>query len=138
MSNDFLYLRHWITGEGYGPDCPARPVILECIRSRSGMSMGVYDRGERIFTVNGCGFDRIGTALGDFLETCFQPELFAAPSHPARKVKFHPQHIAPVRVSLEGATGVNSIIEVANAIGLSVSLSESKAGTLIIISKKGQ
>ena len=135
MSKDFLYLRRWLTGEGYSADCPSRPVILECIPSRSGMSMSVYDRGERIFTVNGCGFDRIGTALGEFLEACFQPELIAAPWHPARRPKFHPEHKAPVHVYLDGATGFESMAEIAQAIGLKVYRSESKAGTLIIIEK---
>lgn len=46
MSKDFYYLRRWITGEGYPPGTPLRPVILECIVSRSGVSMGIYDRGK--------------------------------------------------------------------------------------------
>lgn len=138
MSKNYTYLRHWITGEDYGPSFQPRPVILECLRSRSGMSMGVYDRGKRIFSVNGCGFDRIGTALGGVLEACFQDELagfteneeglggayslgvFGAPGKPVR---------------LDGAYGFESMRKVAAAIGLEVTQSESKAGTLLIIQK---
>ena len=135
MSKDFSYLRHWITGEGYGPDTPSRPVILECIPSRSGMSMGVYDRGERIFTVNGYGFDRLGCALAEFLEACFQSDLLEMRSHPARSATFRKGEVKPTRIHLEGMAGFSSMSEIAQAIGLKVHQSESKAGTLIIIEK---
>lgn len=152
MSNDFSHLRHWLTGEGYGPNYIPRPVILECIPSRSGMSMGVHDRGERIFTVNGCGFDRIGTALATFLESHFQPEL----GNVARKLRPIPNDPETTphwmkwsrskeffgfewdrsfAVHLEGATGFESMQSVAEALNLKVTRSESKAGTLIIIEK---
>lgn len=130
MSKDFSYLRNWITGEGYPKDCPSRPVILECIPSRSGMSMTVYDRGERLYTINGCnGTDRPGRALAKFLEACFQPELA---EH---------QSIIPARnfcgdsLYLDGERGVEALSQVASIIGLKVHQSESKAGTLIIIEK---
>lgn len=130
----FLYLRHWLTGEGYSPDWPPRPVVLECIPSRSGVSMTVYDRGERIFTVNGGGFDRIGTALGDFLEACFQPELreldYAIELGSLPGFRAYASH-----VSIDGGTGFESMAALAQSIGLSVTRSESKAGTLIIIQK---
>lgn len=162
MSNDFSYLRHWITGEGYPKDCPPRPVILECIVSRSGMSMGVYDRGERLYSINGYGFDRIGTALGEFLERLFQPELFDLSRRILRRESQERKLIVPVNVILEernqftglhfpsevdaswepdyivslgGACGFGSMQSVADAIGLKVHQSESKAGTLIVIEK---
>lgn len=135
MSKDFSYLRHWITGEGYGPDTPSRPVILECIPSRSGMSMAVYDRGKRIFTVNGCGFDRVGTALGEFLEACSQPELRGAWSSALVKMGAYSGHGNDDTVYLDGASGFESMSAIAQAIGLKVHQSESKAGTLLIIEK---
>lgn len=146
----YFYLRQWLTGDGYGKGFEPRPVILECIRSRSGMSMQVYDRGERIFTVNGCGFDRIGSALGRFLEELFQPELSELartcrpqdsdiPDHARRwtytKDFYGLSWNLDFKVSLQGASGVESMIEIAKAIGLKVHLSESKAGTLIVIEK---
>ena len=135
MSKDFSHLRAWITGEGYPKDSPSRPVILECVPSRSGASMTVYDRGERIFTVNGCGFDRIGAALGEFLERLFQPELIAMSSHPARFATFRKGQVEPSRIHLEGACGFEAMRSIAEAIALKVTRSESKAGTLIVIEK---
>lgn len=136
MPADFSYFKDWIIA-GH------RPAILECIPSRSGLSLQVYDRGKRIMTVNGYGFDRIGTALGKFLETLFQKELLTwACSLDETKhahVLPHGAFLSPVsgRVYLEGASSVESMSKVAEAIGLKVQLSESKAGTLILISKKG-
>lgn len=143
MSKDFSYLRHWITGEGYPKDCPPRPVILECIPSRSGMSMAVYDRGERIFTVNGCGFDRIGTALGMFLEAQFQPELKLAfpKGEPYGCTSAFDTSIPGCFVNadgsmwIDGGYGFSSMQGVAEAINLKVTRSESKAGTLLVIEK---
>lgn len=154
MSKDFSYLRHWITGEGYPADCPSRPVILECIPSRSGASMTVYDRGERIFTVNGCNFDRIGTTLDRFLMNCFYPELLAF----ARKAQRHynagsggfyllkdfyglyyrPSTDGHSRegVLLDGACGLESMSQVAGAIGLSVQVHEARASTLLLIQRR--
>lgn len=124
MSNDFSHLRAWLTTTN-------RPVVLECIVSRSGLSMTVYDRGERLYSINGYGFDRIGTALGEFLEVCFQPELSrwmgSASSHSLGARAWER------RIYLDGACGIESMIKVADAIGLSAQLSETKAGTLIII-----
>ena len=147
MSKDFSHLRRWITGEGYPADCPSRPVILECIPSRSGASMTVYDRGERIFTVNGCGFDRHGVALAIFLESQFRPELLSAarqrfctmPVQEWRRVGNFPGfEYNPVkdRFSLTGEAGLTSMSEIASIIHLKVTRSESKAGTLLIIEKR--
>lgn len=132
----YFYLRHWLTGGSFDPERFRRPVILECIPSRSSMSMGVYDRGERIFTVNGCGFDRIGAALGEFLEACFQPELDSAWCSALVRHGAHRAASDPF-VHLDGASGFESMAQIADAIGLKVCRTESKAGTLIIIQKKG-
>lgn len=141
MSKDFAFLKTWL-------DHPnPRPVVLECIPSRSGLSMAVYDRGERIFTVNGYGFDRLGCALAEFLERCFTPELaklgaggFSGTHHNAGASftaldMAAPWEPANIRVSLNGCCGFSSMSEIAKAIGLKVHQSESKAGTLIIIEK---
>jgi hypothetical protein len=147
MSKDFTFLRHWITGEGYHASTEPRPAILECIPSRSCMSMTVYDRGERIYTINGYGFDRLGCALAEFLEACFMLELKQlclmadAPKEPGSDWEYTPgfsglrYHRFKRLVQLEGATGFESMREIANAIGLKVRQSQSKAGTLIIIEK---
>lgn len=135
MSKDFSYLRHWITGEGYGPDTPSRPVILECIPSRSGMSMAVYDRGERIFTVPSpaCG-GGVHKALDRFLEACFVSELSAIhPTWPpSSKERGYDLYGRGPKV---GSEDFESAAKVAEAIHLKVTRSESKAGTLIIIQK---
>lgn len=130
MSKDFSFLRDWLNE----PD--PRPIILECVPSRSGLSMTVYDRGERIFTVQGCGFYRIGAALAEFLERLFQPELRELDEVTELGTRAGFRAYAS-HVSLDGACGIESMIRVADAIGLTVHLSETKAGTLIIIQKKG-
>lgn len=131
----------------------AFPIILECIRSRSSLSMTVYDRGERLFTVQGCGFDRIGSALDRFLMANFYPELLAF----ARMAKRHHNAGAGGFYSLDGfygfyyhpstdghggegtdldgACGFEAMQSVAQAINLKVTRSESKAGTLIVIER---
>lgn len=118
MSNDFSYLRHWL-------------------------SMGVYDRGKRIFTVNGCGFDRIGTALGIFLETQFQPEMVSEMMkgplgygcHFRTPSKGKSLADEPASVSLDGACGISSMTVIAEAIGLKVQTHETRTSTLLIIEK---
>jgi len=164
MSKDFSYLHHWVMGWP-GEDASRhepRAVILECIPSRSGMSLTVYDRGERIYAINGCGFDRLGCALAEFLEACFQPELnnlarrvltgewqdkhcfLTNPLLPKRAALsgFHtkenndlPGVFDHAKGSLRGAVGFSSMVKIAQSIGLKVHQSESKAGTLIIIEK---
>lgn len=134
----FDYLRNWIdTGSA---------VNLECIASRSGMSMAVYCRDERIFTVQGCGFDRIGTAIGYFLEPLFQPELQATmEADPAREYackgwfgcKLYGACIRPDgSISLDGGCGERSMQAIAEAIGLKVETSSLRNSTLITIEKK--
>lgn len=154
---DFTYLRHWLTGEGYGQGFEPRPVILECIPSRSGMSLQVYDRGERLFSINGCGFDRLGSALAEFLERLFQAELEALalsrldintrpekpfgwmdiPGFYGTRFNFHGQKLGFGNglVALEGSAGFEPMAQIAESIGLRVHRSESKSGTLIIIEK---
>lgn len=134
----FDYLRNWIdTGSA---------VNLECIASRSGMSMAVHCRDERLFTVQGCGFDRIGTAIGDFLEPLFQAELKATmEADPAREYackgwfgcKLYGATFGPDgSISLEGGCGVHSMQAIAEAIGLEVTTDSLRNSTLISISKK--
>lgn len=141
MSKDFSYLRTWLQN-GH------RPVLLECVPSRSSLSMTVYDRGERLFTVQGYGYDRIGTALAHFLAQQFYPELLAFARTAKRQFyslegfsgfyyRPSPDGHGGEGVSLDGACGFSSMQSVADAIGLSAQLSETKAGTLIIIQKKG-
>lgn len=134
----FDYLRNWLDN-GY-------TVHLECTASRSGMSMAVYCRDERIFTVQGCGFDRIGTAIGDFLEPLFQAELKATmeadPNRPyAAKgyfgCKLYGAILCPDgSVRLEGGCGERSMQAIAGAIGLDVETSSLRNSTLISISKE--
>jgi len=106
------------------------------------MSMTVYDRGERLYSIGGYGFDRLGCALSGFLEACFQPELLSLDSkiHSGEAPKPCGFLGASLRsdkesVELDGACGSEAMIRVADAIGLKVHQSESKAGTLIIIEK---
>lgn len=136
MSKDFSHLRVWLTGEGYPKDCPSRPVILECIPSRSGLSMGVYDRGERIFIVPSavCG-GGLGLALSRFLCAQFQPELMAWIGTASKCV--NAGHQWEGRFVFEYGLDFENVVAVAEAIHLKVTRSESKAGTLIVISKKG-
>lgn len=138
MSADYAYLRHWLTREGYGKDTDPGIVILECVPSRSGMSMTVYDRGEALFRVNGCGFDRGGTALGTVLETLFRPELMAW-GRPQSSEALARQAVRISRKGdyiLTGEAGQESMRGIAEAIGLNVHFSESKAGTLIVLTAK--
>lgn len=137
MSKDFLHLHHWLMGWP-GQDAARhepRAVILECIVSRSGMSMAVYDRGERLYAINGYGFDRLGCALAEFLERCFQPELCRAFNANGILASRYRSGTVDEHVFLDGACGFSSMAEIAQAIGLKVHQSESKAGTLIIIEK---
>lgn len=132
MSKNFLYLRQWLTGETYSPACPPRPVILECIPSRSGLSMSVYDREELLYRINGTnGTDRYGRALARFLETAFESELSEAQNRiPARA-------FCGDSLYLDGERGVPVMAQVAEAIGLSVQVHETRSSTLLIIQKKG-
>lgn len=134
----FSYLRNWIdTGS---------TVNLECTASRSGMSMSVRCRGEHVLTVGGCGFDRIGTAIGMFLETLYQPELRAAmEADPARQYaakgyvgcKLYGATVCPDgSISLDGGCGERSMQAIAEAIGLEVTTETLHNSTLISISQK--
>ena len=133
----FSYLRDWLDN-GYS-------VNLECQSSRSGMSMSVYCRDERVFTVQGCGFDRIGTAIGYFLEPLFQAELRATmeadPDRPyAAKDYFGCKLYGATlcrdgSISLEGGCGVSSMQAIAKAIGLEVTTENLRNSTLVTISK---
>ena len=121
---DFSYLKNWIDYE-----CP-RPIILECERSKSGMSMAVWDRDRKIFTVGGYGDDRVGVAIARVLEHCWQAELDGSnvsQLYGARRVDG--------RVSLEGAAGSESMAEIGRAIGLNIRTFDSHHGTIIHITR---
>lgn len=135
----FDYLKNWIeTGS---------TVVLECNYSRSGMSMSVWSRDRKIFTVQGCGFDRVGTAIGDFLEPLYQEELKATikpdPARPYCSAGWFGGHLygSVVRpdssISLDGGCGQRSMEIIADAIGLQVSTESTRNSTLILIEKKG-
>ena len=133
----FSYLRNWIdTGT---------TVHLECTSSRSGMSMAVYCRDTRIFTVQGCGFDRIGTAIGDFLEPLYQVELQATMERDTERkyasegyqgCKLYGAHFCPDgHVALNGGCGVDCMKRIAKAIGLEVTTECLRNATLISLSR---
>ncbi len=121
---DFSYLKNWI-------DFPVpRPIILECERSKSGMSMSVYDREKKIFTLGGCGFDRIGCAIARVLETCWQAELDGVDDtglYGARRYNGH--------VHLEGATGYECMAQIGRLIGLNIRVFDSRHGSIIHITR---
>lgn len=121
---DFTYLKNWID---YG--CP-RPIILECERSKSGMSMSVYDREKKIFSIGGCGFDRLGCAIARVLEHCWQAELDASDAdgmYGARRYNGHLQ--------LEGMTGWQCMTEIGAKIGLKIAVYDSRHGSIIHITR---
>ena len=158
---DYSHLRNWLTGEGYPVGFHDRPVILECRPSKSGMTMGIFDRDKKIFTVRGPGFSRIGTALGEYLETLFQQALWALaqregaapPAKPEEafnwrdipgfygtRVNFsgakHPR-FRNGPVALEGSAGIESMRAIADAIGIHVWVHELRNSTAIVLRKKG-
>lgn len=128
---DFTYLKNWL--EGPNP----RPVVLECQVSRSGLSMSVYDREKLLYRINGCGFDRLGCALAEFLEALYQPELVSLRDFDDEmQLKPLPGfHRGPGRIHLEGARGFESMSAIAEAIGLTVQVHETRSSTLLIIQK---
>ena len=122
---DFTYLKNWITYSN------PRPIILECEPSRSGMSLAVWDRDRKIFTIGGCGFDRIGCAIARVLEHCWQAELDACPEVPAK----YGARVHDGRVNLEGACGYSCMQEIGALIGLKIGVYDSHHGTVIHITK---
>lgn len=122
---DFSYLKNWISHE-----CP-RPIILECERSKSGMSMAVWDRDRKIFTVGGCGFDRVGVAIARVLEHCWQAEMDSAHN----VCELYGARWFNGRVNLEGATGSETMAEIGRAIGLNIRTFDSHHGTIIHITR---
>lgn len=136
---DFTFLRHWIMGSP-GQDASRhepRPVILECIPSRSGMSLTVYDRDNAIFRVPGAAFGGgLNAALDHFLESCFVPELSTintAWPEWARERGYDLYGRGPK----VGSDCIETSIKIADAIGLSVQVHETRTSTLLIITKKG-
>lgn len=90
---------------------------------------------ELITACNRCFVRQVPRALAEFLEACFQPELMAWLGTATKNSLGVHQWEGVARCV--GEVGIESMIEVADAIGLKVHQSESKAGTLIIIQKKG-
>jgi hypothetical protein len=135
----YAYLKDWIAF----PD--PRPIILECIPSRTGMSLQVYDREKRIFAIGGCGFDRIGCAIAQILENLWQNELRAFFSDPDIKIEINgrfahfPDFYGVCRgegdIYLQGMSGEQSMKSIGSAIGLRIRTYDSKSGTLIHITK---
>ena len=122
---DFFYLKDWL-------DRGNRPVILECVPSRSGMSLSVYDREKLLYRINGCGFDRLGCALAEFLERLYQPELWEwLTTAPLNTV----QGWGKDHVILVGEAGIESMRSIADAIGLHVQVHETRNATILIIQK---
>lgn len=134
---DFSHLKTWLNN-GH------RPVILECVVSRSGLSLSVYDREKLLYRINGCGFDRLGCALAEFLEALYQPELTLAmmqgPVGYGCHFKTHSKGKSlaeePASVSLDGYCGIESMSEIARAVGLTVQVHETRSSTLLIIQKE--
>lgn len=121
---DFTYFKNWI-------NYPVpRPIILECERSRSGMSMAVWDRDQKIFTIGGCGFDRVGCAIARILEHCWQAELDASDVEGMYGARRHNG-----KVSLEGMTGYSCMAEIGAKIGLKIGVYDSHHGTIIYITR---
>ena len=126
MSKDLSYLKAW-------PEMPyPRPIILECERSKSGMSMSVYDRDEKIITIGGCGFDRIGCAIARLLESVWGEELQA---NSDKLGGMYGARIVEGNVSLEGMTGYNCMIDIGKVIGLDIRVFDSRHGSIIHITK---
>jgi hypothetical protein len=121
---DFSYLKDWIKGNYH------RPIILECLSSKSGMSMAVWERDRKVMTVQGCGFDRIGSAIGDFLETLYQTELMEN-----REVvtALYGAKCYNGKVILEGMCGESSMREIGKVLGLSIRVMDGHSSTLIHI-----
>ena len=125
MSKDFSHLREWLVRERSNAE-PGM-VVLECVPSRSGMSMSVYDRGELLFNIKGTL--ELGECLARFLEEAFEPELSQNQNEiPARA-------FCGDSLYLDGGKGLPLMMQVAQALHLKVTRSESKAGTLLIIER---
>lgn len=132
MSNDFSHLREWLARERSNAE-PGM-VILECIPSRSGMSMSVYDRDRLMFRVPSaaCG-GGTGKALAHFLADHFQPELMAWIGTASKRV--NAGHQWEGHFVFEYGLDLDSVVQVAEAIGLKVQAHETRTSTLLIIEK---
>ena len=67
------------------------------------------------FRCMGGGYDMIGTVFGDWLETYYQNEL-----EKLYETKFSGMRKLKHKVSLDGACGIESMIKIAEAIGLEI------------------
>lgn len=122
---DFVYLKNWINFQ------EPRPIILECEPSKSGMSLSIWDRDRKIFTIGGCGFDRVGCAIATVLTHCWQTELDTSDAtslYGARRKD-------DGRVSLDGACGAGCMQAIGKMIGLNIHTYDSHHGVIIHIAK---
>lgn len=67
------------------------------------------------FRCMGGGYDMIGTVFGDWLETYYQSELVKLD-----ETKFSGMRKLSHKVSIDGAYGIESMIRIAEAIGLEI------------------
>ena len=67
------------------------------------------------FRCMGGGYDMIGTVFGDWLETYYQSELVKLD-----ETKFSGMRKLSHKVSIDGACGIESMIRIAEAIGLEI------------------
>ena len=123
----YLYLKDWINH----PD--PRPIILECVSSRSGMSMSVYDRDRKVFSIGGSRFDRIGCAIAEFLENVYRAELDA--NQTAITGKYGAKLLQNGHVILEGMSGESSMRDIGKAIGLKIRVYDAHSSTMIHITR---
>ena len=105
-------------------------------------------RGAKIARANGGGYDLTGTCLADALETLFPVRMLQVATARAART-YHPiggncpfpvsdplygltlyldKDSAPVKASMDGACGVNSVENVATAMGLKLTWSVNRKG----------
>lgn len=90
------------------------------------------DEGKRYRCMGG-GYDMVGTVFGDWLQDRFQERLRAyCRTSPAEAAKLYGMRVLDVgansRISLDGACGIDSMIRVAEAIGLTVKRTSDRKG----------
>lgn len=129
MSKDFSYLKTWL-------DNARRPVVLECVPSRSGLSLSVYDREALMFRVPAaaCGGGNY-TALDRFMEACFTRELASINTNWPPEFRERGYDIYG-RGPKVGSPDMDSAIKIAEAIGLTVQVHETRSSTLLIIQRR--
>jgi hypothetical protein len=104
---------------------------LQCVASRSGMSMSVYHEVERVMTVRGCGIDRLSVTIGRILEECYQPEL-------QHDKDFRGFPVVNGRVVVDGNLGRQQMRLVAAALGLTLDFSLLRDNAVLITLRKAK